>query len=393
MAAALTSHAVTVLLVDDQVIVAEAVRRMLAPEPDIRFHHCSDPAKAIETANALRPTLILQDLVMPEIDGLTLVKFYRANPATKDTPLIVLTTKEEPATKARAFALGANDYVVKLPDKLELLARIRYHSKGYINQLERDEAYQKLLESQKALAAEVAQAARYVASLLPAPSRGPVGVDWKFVPSTQLGGDSFGYHWLGPDHFALYLLDVSGHGVGASLLSVSAMNVLSSQALPGTDFRDPAGVLRALNKTFEMERHDNKFFTIWYGVFDKTRRQLLYAGGGHPPALLFTGPDAATAQLSKLDSQGPMIGAWPDCPFEAAAVELADFAQLYLFSDGVFEVSRPDESMWQFSEFVEYLASQPREQPGLPDRLLAHVRQLHGADTLPDDFSMLEVLF
>ena len=73
-----------------------------------------------------------------------LVKNFRANEATKDTPMIVLSTKEEPAVKAEAFALGANDYVVKLPDRLELLARIRYHSKGYIAQLQRNEAYQAL---------------------------------------------------------------------------------------------------------------------------------------------------------------------------------------------------------------------------------------------------------
>ena len=232
---------VTVLLVDDQPIVGEAVRRMLAAEPDIRFHFCPDPTKAIEQANAVQPTVILQDLVMPEVDGLTLVKFYRANPATREVPLIVLSTKEEPETKAQAFATGANDYLVKLPDKLELIARVRYHSRGYIAQLERNEAYRKLAESQALLAREVAEAARYVASLLPEPlPKGPIQVEWRFIPSTQLGGDSFGYHRLDDDHFAFYLLDVSGHGVGASLLSVSAMNVLGAQTLPGVDFRDPA---------------------------------------------------------------------------------------------------------------------------------------------------------
>lgn len=393
MTAFLTPHTVTVLLVDDQPIVGAAVKQLLASESDIVFHHCSNPTKAIEKANELRPTVILQDLVMPDIDGLTLVKFYRANPATKETPLIVLSTKEEGETKAQAFALGANDYIVKLPDKLELIARIRYHSKGYINLLERNEAFQKLQESQKALAAEVAQAARYVASLLPAKLKGPVQVDWKFVPSTQLGGDSFGYHWLDSEHFAVYLLDVSGHGVGASLLSVSAMNVLSSQSLPGTDFRDPARVLASLNKTFEMERHDNKYFTIWYGVFNKTRRQLVHAGGGHPAALLFTGPDSAAAKLSKLDSQGPMIGAWPDCPFQSATTDLDAFAQLYLFSDGVFEIDKPEGPMWQFDEFAQYMESQPRAGAGLPDRLLEHVRKMHGSETLADDFSMVEVTF
>ena len=149
----------------------------------------------------------------------------------------MLSTKEEPIIKAQAFAIGANDYLVKLPDKLEMIARIRYHSKGYIAQLERNEAYRRLAESQKQLADEVAQAAKYVCSLLPEPiAKGPVRVDWRFVPSTQLGGDSFGYHWLDDDHFAVYLLDVSGHGVGASLLSVSAMNVLRSQSLPNYRF-------------------------------------------------------------------------------------------------------------------------------------------------------------
>src|SRR6516162_7775083 len=147
---------VTVLLVGDQALVGEAVRRMPAAETDIQFHFCQDPARAIETANAVQPTVILQDLVMPEIDGLMLVKFFRANAATKQTPMIVLSSKEEPTVKAQAFALGASDYLVKLPDRIELIARIRYHSRSYIAQLERDEAYRKLEESERLMAEELA---------------------------------------------------------------------------------------------------------------------------------------------------------------------------------------------------------------------------------------------
>ena len=132
---------IKVLLVDDQPMVGETVRRMLADEPGVEFRYCPDPAAAIDTANEFRPTVILQDLVMPDIDGLQLVKFFRANPATRDTPLVVLSSKEEPTVKARAFALGANDYMVKLPDRLEVVARVRYHSRGYIDLLERNEAY------------------------------------------------------------------------------------------------------------------------------------------------------------------------------------------------------------------------------------------------------------
>ena len=86
-------------------MIGEAVRRMLAPETDIDFRYCSDPTKAIEMAAEFHPTVILQDLVMPEVDGLTMLRFYRANPATREIPTIVLSTKEEPKVKAEAFTL------------------------------------------------------------------------------------------------------------------------------------------------------------------------------------------------------------------------------------------------------------------------------------------------
>jgi signal transduction histidine kinase/HPt (histidine-containing phosphotransfer) domain-containing protein len=146
-----TDYSVMVLLVDDQVMVAEAIRRCLANQPNIDFHYCIDPTEAVRLANQIKPTVILQDLVMPGIDGLTLVRQFRANPGTQETPIIVLSTKEEPTIKAQAFAAGANDYLVKLPDKVELIARIRYHSKAYQSALQRDEAYRALRESQQQL--------------------------------------------------------------------------------------------------------------------------------------------------------------------------------------------------------------------------------------------------
>src|SRR6185295_1217349 len=123
-------YSTMVLLVDDQAMVAQAVGRLLADLPDIDLHYCADPMEAITEANQIKPTVILQDLVMPGIDGLYLVQRFRANSGTAETPIIVLSTEENPAVKSRAFAAGANDYLVKLPDKIELIARIRYHSKA-----------------------------------------------------------------------------------------------------------------------------------------------------------------------------------------------------------------------------------------------------------------------
>jgi two-component system chemotaxis family response regulator WspR len=140
-----------VLLVDDQVMIGEAVRRALADEPGIDFHFCVDPEQAVATAEQIAPTVILQDLVMPSTDGLSLVRQYRSRPLTEHTPVIVLSTREEAKTKSDAFAAGANDYLVKLPDRIELIARIRYHSRAYVSQLQRDEAYRALRESQRQL--------------------------------------------------------------------------------------------------------------------------------------------------------------------------------------------------------------------------------------------------
>ncbi|PTX95983.1 hypothetical protein DB345_09265 [Spartobacteria bacterium LR76] len=140
-----------VLLVDDQALVGESLRRALAIEDDIDFHFCADAASALDQARKIRPTVILQDLVMPGVSGLDLVRLYRADPALRQVPVIVLSVREEPETKRDAFAAGANDYLVKLPDRLELLARVRYHSAAYLAQLDRDEAMHALRESQREL--------------------------------------------------------------------------------------------------------------------------------------------------------------------------------------------------------------------------------------------------
>jgi sigma-B regulation protein RsbU (phosphoserine phosphatase) len=389
----LTQHKIKVLLIDDQPMIGEAVRRMLVNEQDIEFHYCKDATRAIEEAIKVSPTVILQDLVMPEIDGLTLVKQFREAESTREIPMIVLSTKEEPTIKAEAFALGANDYLVKLPDRLELLARIRYHSKGYINLLQRNEAYKALQESQRVMAKDVAEAAKYVQSLLPEKlKKGAIRADWRFIPSADLGGDTFGYDWLDDEHFAFYLLDVSGHGVGAALLSVSALNALRSQSLPQTDFRNPGQVLTALNRAFQMDQQNGLFFTIWYGIYHKSTRRIEYSGGGHPAVLLRTGPTVEDARLIMLESEGPMVGAVSDLEFKTSTCQVETFGMLSLYSDGVFEIERSDGSTWPYNDFIKFMGDAPLngEQASM-DRLIEHTKILGGSDEYIDDFSIVEL--
>jgi signal transduction histidine kinase/HPt (histidine-containing phosphotransfer) domain-containing protein/BarA-like signal transduction histidine kinase len=144
-------YPVSVLLIDDQAMVFEAVRRALAGQPDIVLHYCAEAKLALEAAARFKPSVILQDLVMPGTDGLTLLSQFRRRAETRETPIIVLSTNENPEVKGQAFGLGANDYLVKLPDKIELVARIRYHTRAYLNLLQRDEAYRALRESQQQL--------------------------------------------------------------------------------------------------------------------------------------------------------------------------------------------------------------------------------------------------
>lgn len=156
----------SILLVDDQAFVAEVLRRMFADEEGLEFHSCLDPAQALERAAEVQPTVILQDLVMGETDGLEMVRRFRANAPTADVPIIVLSVKEEPETKSQAFALGANDYLVKLPDRLELIARVRYHSRACLDRRDRERAYAELVEANRKLEEALTQV-KQLRGLLP----------------------------------------------------------------------------------------------------------------------------------------------------------------------------------------------------------------------------------
>ncbi len=385
--ASLPGHATVVLLIDDQRIIGEAVKRMLQTEADIAYHYTTDPREALTLAEQLQPTVILQDLVMPDIDGITLVKSFRAHAGTATVPMIVLSSKEEPTTKAEAFAAGANDYLVKLPDPIELIARIRYHSAAYIALLERNQAFAALEASQRALAAELAEAADYVRSQLPAPLDEPdMKTAWIFLPCSSLGGDAFGYFAIDADHVAIFLLDVCNHGVGSALLSVSAMNALTGRTLIDVDFREPGKVMAALNNVFLMEKHNNLYFTMWYGVLQKSARVLRYSSGGHPPAVMLDGD-----RVELLRCRAMPIGTLEDMDFEEGQAEVPPGATLYVFSDGIYEIRTPEGGEMELSAFVDILKRPEREPGRKVDEVLATMRELQGHPHFDDDVSLLEV--
>jgi serine phosphatase RsbU (regulator of sigma subunit) len=243
-----------------------------------------------------------------------------------------------------------------------------------------------LLRAHERLQGELSEAAGYVRSLLPAPMSQPFAIDWRFVPSTELGGDAFGYNWIDRDHFAIYLLDVCGHGIGPSLLSVAVLHLLQSASLRDVDFRDPASVLAALNERYQMQSHNDLYFTIWYGVYHPATRRLDYGCAGHPPAVIV---DAATQGVELLKGKGRPVGLTPNAAYGRETVMVPPQTRLYLFSDGAFEVERPDGTMMRFEDILPFLARPATDGHSDLDLLFQQLLKERGGDTLEDDFSIV----
>jgi len=243
--------------------------------------------------------------------------------------------------------------------------------------------FEALERTQARLENELAEAAGYVRSLLPEPLTGPIETHSCYLPCSHLGGDGFGYHWLDPETLAVYLLDVSGHGVGSALLCISVLNVLRTQLLAATDFHDPSAVLEGLNRAFPMDQNNEKYFTIWYGVYRRSSRELTFASGGHHAAVLVSEPCGE----SRLQSCGPVIGAMPDLKYPSARVKIPSPAELYIFSDGVYEIARPDGTWQSWEEFSGFLQE---NRPSI-DTIVTRMRAMHGVEEFEDDFSLLKL--
>ena len=238
---------------------------------------------------------------------------------------------------------------------------------------------------------DLLRASNYVMSLLPARlASGPVLTEWRFVPSTQLGGDAFGYYWLDSTTFVFYLLDVSGHGAGSAMHSVTVLNVLRQRALPQVHFKDPAGVLASLNNRFQMADHNGLFFTMWYGVYDTTDRSLTCGCAGHHPAYLVDGGRRAAQPVGE---SALMIGVMRNMSFPIQRITVPPGSALYLFSDGVFDIVTKDEQRWTREDFLPLLLEPAIPNASDADRIYESVKQVAKPGPLDDDFSLLVVSF
>jgi phosphoserine phosphatase RsbU/P len=285
--------------------------------------------------------------------------------------------------------LTANDLAI-----LRQLAAMAEHELNVVDligvQRELLETKTQLVATRQRLADELAEAAAFLRSLLPAPLAGEVATDYRLVTSSHLGGDLFGYHWVDDRRLAVYLLDVTGHGVSAALLSISVYQAIRRQTLPDTNFDCPGCVLTALNAAFPMEHHGNKFFTIWYGLYDRQTRTLTYANGGHPPPMLF---DGTRDDPRLLDHSDLIIGIAPDATYRAHTHPVTRGSRLYLFSDGAYELRDHAGRMLTLDGLRQTFVQAPRDNGSALDHTLHTLQQYQGRPTFDDDVSLLELRF
>ena len=375
-----------VLIVDDIPGNLETLERRLKRH-GLEIETAANGLEALDLLQSSPFDLVLLDVQMPVMDGPATLLNIKADPLTRDIPVIMISALDELGSVIRCIEAGAEDYLPKPCNPTLLRARIQVSLEKKALADSARSHLQSLEETQRRLQKELAEAARYVRSILPSPIDKPFRIDWEYQSSSEIGGDAFGYHWIDIEHFAIYLLDVCGHGVSASLLSASAINVIRSGALPETDFRDPSAVLSALNEAFPMERQNNSYFTMWYGVFHAPTRTLRHASGGHPPALLLEGP-----AMRRLHAQGMMVGVLTGSTFPSESREIPEGASLFVLSDGCFEIRSPLGGMLAFDEFETFLRQRGHSETVLAE-LLDWVRKRQGSDHLDDDFSIVRIRF
>lgn len=390
----MTAIPITVLLIDDQPMIGEAIRRILATEENIAFHYCQEATRALEIAATVKPTVILQDLVMPDMDGLMLVRFLRAKDApTLEVPLIVLSSKEDPEIKAKAFGLGANDYLVKLPDRVELIARIRYHSQAYINFLKRKEAEEKLKEENLRLSAEIEVTRRLQQMILPKESElqkiTSLDIAGFMEPANQVGGD---YYDILPHHNGLKIGigDVTGHGLESGMVMLMVQTAI--RTLMNQNETDPIKFLQIINQTlYDNVQRMNSDKNLTLSLLDY-QNNCLRLSGQHESVIVLRA-DGGIELIDTLDLGFPI----------GLEENIADFlgeTEIYLntgdgvilYTDGITEA----ENEWGELYGLEKLCEVARQNwqhsaQTIKEIIIADVRQHIGTQTVYDDITLLVI--
>ena len=339
--------------------------------------------QALDAVRRSAPDLILLDIVMPDIDGYEICRRLRAADATRELPIMFLSSLEDVNDKARGFEVGGNDYVTKPFEILEVKARVRSLLKA--------KAY---AEAVKAAAERDLRIAREIQmGLLPANVAAQIqgtGLDVHAVlePARQVGGDLFEVLRLGPDRVLVAIGDVSGKGIPAALFMAVAMTLLRSLARQG---KAPEEILRQLNDELLAQNPRGMFVTLQCLVFDLAAGRVTCASAGHHAVVRIT-PGQAPRPIFL--SSGRVLGLMPADDFRSETLDLAKDDTFVLFTDGVSEAFDANEDL--FGE--ERLLAQLQASPGHSARettlgVLEAVRRYAAGAPQSDDITVVSVSY
>lgn len=366
----LMENAQRILVVDDHQSIRETFAKLLRRQGYV-VETADCGAAALATLDESAFDLVVLDVIMPGLNGFDVLQRIRERHAISDLAVIMATGCNESDDIADALARGANDYVTKPIDfavasarirtQLELcqsVRRIRHLEEGLrARNLELEAANRELVAAGKRVREELEVAARVQTAFLPAaPLQLPqVSFDWSYRPCDELAGDALQFFKLSDRHVGMFVLDVSGHGVGASLMSVAAARMLSpgsGSLLMQNDHTPtpPVTVARMLDEMFPFDAPAWQFFTLFYAVLDLETRELSYVSSGHPPAIRVS----ATGQSEMLDQRGCAIGFGGTQRGGSITLDAGD--RLCIYSDGVLETMNPSEEQFGVERIAEALA-------------------------------------
>ncbi len=384
----------SVLVVDDDAMNRVMLSRLLTRE-GYAVTEANDGAAALELVDKHAFDLVLLDVMMPGIDGLQVLETLRKTRSVAELPIIMATAEDSSRDVVRALKLGANDYVTKPLDFSVVLARVQTH-------LSLKRAKEELEATNARMKKDLEAAAKVQRALMP--SSLPKVLDfsfvWNFVPCDELGGDILDVFQLDEDNIGLYLLDVSGHGVRAALLSVTLNRLLAQMAEGSLQFEEagggqterqllsPAEVAAGLNTRFQMDASPGavQYFTFLYGILNTHTSMFRYVSAGHPGPL-----QVPTDGKSVLHPQeGFAIGWFPDSTYQEFVIELKPGDRLYLYSDGILEAMNSEDELFGPERVVEALEERKNlTLQGSVEELVECGRQWSGDAGFADDVSIL----
>ena len=337
----------TILVVDDNPVNRRLLESIIR-KAGYQVVTAVDGKEAMTMVKQAPVDLILLDIIMPEMDGLSVCKCLQNDRQTSTIPVIMVSSLDLSETKIQCFELGAVDYITKPFHQGEILARIR--SQLSIKQLTASlvQRNTQLKERQDIIDQDLMAAAAIQQALLPAsiPFPDRLHVEYIFQPCERIGGDIFNVFALDDHSVGIYIVDVCGHGVPAAMIAtlvsqamVQSGNVVCSLTVEDrcASINDPIEVLTHLDRLFPIERFD-RYFTITYMTLDLRNGSYVYGSAGHPPILL----QKANGKSLFLDSGGPVIGLGEFAPpREIDSGQLTRGDKLFFYTDGIVELENP----------------------------------------------------